>query len=134
MDSNHRDAAVWTGGEVGEIESHAAQLLHMDLGLTMRTDRGPEAEAGDVVIGTPASNATIAAEAGAWKLDVLGPEGFVVEHASISGAAVQVVAANSPRGALYGCVALADAVRLGLRRESVRLRERPTFVHRNLWT
>lgn len=109
--------------ELGEsataIEQTAAELLSDAVGEIARP----------IQIGTPASNALIRGQSSELPLETLGEEGFVARLI----ADAYVVAANGPRGVLYGCAAVADQLRMGKSLDVIRLRDKPVLAERVLW-
>lgn len=116
------------------IERTGADLLleALNAGGTDWVLTGSEAkDKAEILIGTSESSPAIAAMKDALKLADLGPEGFVTGQAP--NGTTYVVAAQGPRGVLYGCAAVAEQLRLGKRLESIRFREKPVLEDRILW-
>lgn len=89
------------------IDAAEAELVLGLSGLTGKTVQVAPAVAGAgaVVLGT-ASSAAIKDLPLATRLTALGPEGYLIERAEVSGQTVTVVAGNSDIGLLYGAFAL----------------------------
>lgn len=116
-------ASVHLGDAAGPIEASGARILAESL---------PD---GCIVhIGTPESSRRVRSLAVDWKLEALGPEGFIVRSVTGEGPPETVIAASGAHGILYGCAALAEHIARGETIESIDLREKPVLAERNLWT
>jgi alpha-glucuronidase len=112
------------------VEQTAAEIIRDAL---CRSNVSISAGAMQVHLGTPDTNALIRDRAAGLRLAELGEEGFAVEPAQIQGSPGLIIAANRPRGVLYGGAAVADRLRLGEAPGRIALREKPVLAERNLW-
>jgi alpha-glucuronidase len=126
------------GQNATRIEQTAATILAeglQDRQIDCRIVSGTAASAGSIVVGTPEMSSTIKSHASALNLDELGPEGFCVQQVSgKSGDAVTLIASAGPKGVLYGCAAVADAIRVGKPIQEIEMREKPALRDRMLWS
>jgi len=98
---------VSTGGGAS-TQAAADELVQGLSGLTGTTVTTATAVqgAGAVLLGTPTTSTVIAGLPLASELAALGPEGYLVRTADVSGQSATVVAANNEIGVLYGSFAL----------------------------
>ena len=127
--------SIRLGTQASPIERTGAEILAAALAGRNRPAPGivsGPASPGDVVVGTPASSLVVEANAATWRLSELGDEGFLVRQSDGPTGRHLVVAANRPRGALYGCAAVAERLQLGADLHKIQLRDKPALPDRNL--
>jgi alpha-glucuronidase len=123
---------VVKAGTGATIDAASAELVRGLSGLTgAAVAAGTTASEGSVVVGTAAS-APIMGLSLVSRLADVGPEGYVVEHADIGGAAVIVVAGNTEIGALYGSFALLRHLQMHRSLAGLALRSSPRIKNRIL--
>ncbi len=132
----HSGMSIRLGEQASPIEQTGAGILAQALGGPGRAAPamvpGPPCDS-DVVVGTPASSPVVKANAAQWRLDQFGDEGFAAKWLTGPAGRHLVIAANRPRGVLYGCAAVADRLRLGDSLDRIDLSDRPVLADRNLW-
>jgi alpha-glucuronidase len=87
---------------------------------------------GALVLGTPASSALVRSLKLGRRLATVGPEGYVIETASIGGRKATVIAANSDVGVLYGSFALLRHLQTQRPIAALRLSDSPRIARRLL--
>lgn len=109
---------VQVGTAASPIERHAATMLSDFVWgasggrVVVEAGSAAIARSGTVVIGTPVSHPLIAQLSADHhvSLDGLGAEGYHVRDLRLANGEIVVVAGNEPRGALYGVIALMEAL------------------------
>ena len=99
---------VVRAGDSATLQAAEAELvtgLSGLLGMPMPVANQPAAD-GAVVLGTPASSALVRSLKLGSRLAAVGPEGYLVETATINGRPAIIVAANTDVGVLFGSFAL----------------------------
>jgi len=128
---------VWLGEQATGPERTAAREIADYLagcaGTTVACHVGGPLVDRTVVLGTPASCPLVDRLRDRLKLGELGPEGFVVQPYRQDGKGLLLVAANGPRGVLYGAFAAVERAQLGEDFWSLRLRSAPALAVRNVW-
>jgi alpha-glucuronidase len=87
---------------------------------------------GALVVGTPEGSPVIAALNWTEDLKPLGPEGFVIQPATVGGRAVTVIASEGKMGALYGTFHFLRLLQTGQDLAGLKVAERPKMQRRLL--
>ncbi|MCC9167371.1 alpha-glucuronidase family glycosyl hydrolase [Pontibacter harenae] len=102
------------------------------LGRTIPSSSRQTQSSGALVVGTPASSATVASLKLNNKLKNLGDEGYLIQSATINGKKSTVVAANTDIGALYGTFHFLRLLQTHQSIQNVAITSTPKIKHRVL--
>jgi alpha-glucuronidase len=87
---------------------------------------------GALIAGTPDTCSAVRSLTSASELEALGEEGFILRSGTSNGHSVTILAANTPRGVLYGTFHLLRLIQTGRSIDTLDLRQKPPIQRRLL--